>query len=53
MGLLPEDSLRLVARRKLEGYTNAEVAAELGCVEATVERKLQRIRGLWAREGGA
>jgi DNA-directed RNA polymerase specialized sigma24 family protein len=49
-GLLGDGSLSHVAQRKLEGCTNAEVAAELGCVEATVERKLQRIRGLWVRE---
>jgi RNA polymerase sigma factor (sigma-70 family) len=51
--LLVDESLRKVARLKLEGYTNAEIAAELGLVEATVERKLQRIRGLWAREAEA
>ena len=50
LGLLPDESLRRVALRKLEGFTNSELAAELGCVEATIERKLQRIRGLWARE---
>ena len=50
LGLLGDESLRRVALRKLEGFTNAEIAAELGCVEATVERKLQRIRGLWSRE---
>ena len=50
LGLLGDESLRRVAVRKLEGSTNAEVAAELGCIEATVERKLQRIRRLWARE---
>jgi DNA-directed RNA polymerase specialized sigma24 family protein len=48
---LSDDLLRRVALRKLEGYTNAEIAAELGCVESTVERKLQRIRRLWEREG--
>lgn len=52
LGLLTDESLRLVSRRKLEGCTNAEIAAELGCVESTVERKLQRIRGLWQREVG-
>ena len=52
LDLLGDDALRLVAQRKLEGYTNAEIAAELGCVEQTVERKLQRIRRLWAREDG-
>lgn len=50
MGLLSDESLRRVAQRKLEGCTNAEIAAELGCVEATVERKLQRIRILWSDE---
>jgi DNA-directed RNA polymerase specialized sigma24 family protein len=50
LGRLGDESLRLVARRKLEGYTNVEIAGELGCVESTVERKLQRIRGLWARD---
>jgi DNA-directed RNA polymerase specialized sigma24 family protein len=50
LGLLGDEGLRRLAVRKLEGYTNAEIAAELGCVEATVERKLQRIRGLWYRE---
>jgi DNA-directed RNA polymerase specialized sigma24 family protein len=49
-GLLADGSLRRVALLKVEGHTNAEIAAELGCVEATVERKLQRIRGLWADE---
>ena len=47
---LGDDTLRRVAQRKLEGYTNAEIAAELHCVESTVERKLQRIRTLWAAE---
>jgi DNA-directed RNA polymerase specialized sigma24 family protein len=50
LGLLGDDSLRHVAQRRLEGCTNAEVAMEVGCVEATIERKLQRIRGLWVRE---
>jgi DNA-directed RNA polymerase specialized sigma24 family protein len=37
-----------VAKKKLKGYTNAEIAAELGVVERTVERKLNRIRKLWS-----
>src|SRR4051812_3113015 len=49
---LGDDALRHVAQRKLEGYTNAEIAAELHCVESTVERKLRRVRGLWAQELG-
>ena len=42
--------LRDVALWKLEGYSNEEVAAKLGCVVQTVERKLRRIRGLWSEE---
>jgi DNA-directed RNA polymerase specialized sigma24 family protein len=47
LNLLGDDSLRSVALWKMEGYTNAEIAARLGCVEATVERKLRSIRRLW------
>jgi DNA-directed RNA polymerase specialized sigma24 family protein len=35
---------------KLEGYTNAEIAARLGCVTQTVERKLRVIRTVWSNE---
>ena len=47
---LPDETLRRVAAWKMEGYTNAEIAARLGCVVTTVERKLKRIRDLWAKE---
>jgi DNA-directed RNA polymerase specialized sigma24 family protein len=42
--------LRSVALWKLEGYTNAEIAKQLGCVEGTVERKLRVIRTIWEKE---
>jgi DNA-directed RNA polymerase specialized sigma24 family protein len=48
--LLDEETLRSVALWKLEGYTNGEIAARLGCVEQTVERKLRMIRRRWNRE---
>ena len=48
---LGDDSLRAVALRKLEGYTNEEVADLLGCAPRTVERKLKLIRALWDKEG--
>jgi DNA-directed RNA polymerase specialized sigma24 family protein len=41
---LADPVLRRVAWCKLEGYTNAEIAAELDVTERTVERKLERIR---------
>ena len=46
--LLPDDTLREVARQKLAGHQNAEIAAQLGVAERTVERKLGRIRNLWS-----
>jgi DNA-directed RNA polymerase specialized sigma24 family protein len=47
---LPEESLRSVALWKMEGYTHAEIAAKLGCIERTVERKLRTIRRIWDGE---
>jgi DNA-directed RNA polymerase specialized sigma24 family protein len=47
LGLLTDPTLRTIALRKMEGFTNAEVAAELGVVPRTVERKLNLIRRLW------
>ena len=49
-GLLADDSLRQIARGKLEGYTNAELAAKLNLSLRAVERKLQLIRRLWSEE---
>jgi DNA-directed RNA polymerase specialized sigma24 family protein len=50
MAMLTDDQLRQIARRRLEGYTNREIAAELGVIERTVERRLQLIRSLWGEE---
>jgi DNA-directed RNA polymerase specialized sigma24 family protein len=50
LDLLGDEKLRLVALAKMQGETNAEIAARLGCVEHTVERKLKRIRSLWTQE---
>jgi DNA-directed RNA polymerase specialized sigma24 family protein len=47
---LPDDQLRQIARRRLEGYTNSEIAKELGVIERTIERRLQLIRNLWNEE---
>ena len=48
---LGDETLRSAAVWKMEGETNAAIAARLGCVESTIERKLKRIRDLWTREG--
>ena len=50
MSLLDDDRLRQVAQCKLEGYTNEEIGGRLGLTCRSIERKLQKIRKVWARE---
>jgi DNA-directed RNA polymerase specialized sigma24 family protein len=50
MERLDDRTLAEVARLKLEGYTNADIARKLDCVERSVERKVRRIREKWTRE---
>jgi DNA-directed RNA polymerase specialized sigma24 family protein len=50
LGRLDDPDLRAVALWKMEGYTNEEIAAKLGCVVRTVERRLRVIRSLWDEE---
>jgi DNA-directed RNA polymerase specialized sigma24 family protein len=52
-GLLSDPTLNTIALRKMEGFTNAEIAAELGVVCRSVERKLNLIRRMWKAETGA
>jgi DNA-directed RNA polymerase specialized sigma24 family protein len=47
---LPDDELRTIAQRKLEGYGNEEIATQLDCSLATVERRLRMIRKCWEEE---
>jgi DNA-directed RNA polymerase specialized sigma24 family protein len=49
---LGDETLRQVAVWKMEGDTNARIAAKLGCSKTTVERKLQSIRRIWDRKQG-
>jgi len=49
---LDDAGLRAVALWKMEGHTNPEIAARLGCAPATVERRLRMIRTIWAEELG-
>jgi DNA-directed RNA polymerase specialized sigma24 family protein len=49
---LQDDGLRAVAVAKMEGCTNQEAAAAMGCSVRTVERKLQLIRNIWERSAG-
>jgi DNA-directed RNA polymerase specialized sigma24 family protein len=45
-----DTTLRSIAQRKLEGYTNQEIASELSLSVRTVIRKLNRIRQEWEEE---
>jgi DNA-directed RNA polymerase specialized sigma24 family protein len=47
MQALNEPTLKQIARSKLEGYANEEIAQQLGVALRTVERKLNRIRHIW------
>ena len=44
---LPNDSYRTIAVKKLEGYTNDEIAESQGCCTKNVEYKLRNIRATW------
>ena len=50
LGRLDDATLQSLALLKMEGYTNQELAARLGCGLRTVERKLQLIRQIWTKE---
>jgi RNA polymerase sigma factor (sigma-70 family) len=47
---LPDEEVRQVALRKMEGFTNEEIADQRGCSLASIERKLKRIRARWEKE---
>jgi DNA-directed RNA polymerase specialized sigma24 family protein len=47
MDRLDDPQLREIALRKLEGYTNEEIADLLQCTVRTVGRRLALIRDLW------
>lgn len=50
LAVLDDDELRAIARWKMEGYTNAEIAQKLGYVTVTIERRLRLIRSIWQQE---
>jgi len=47
---LGDETLRCIALRKMEGDTDEEIAARLGCTRRTVVRKLVVIRQAWTAE---
>src|SRR5262245_38441551 len=48
-GRLPTEELRRLARLRLEGWSNLEIADQLEVSVRTVERKLQLIQAIWIR----
>jgi hypothetical protein len=47
-GLLTDDTLRRIARLRMEGHSDSEIATQPGCNRRTVTRKLELIRARWA-----
>lgn len=47
---LNDATLRLIAVRRLQGYTDKEIAGQIGVTERTVIRKRQRIQAIWQNE---
>lgn len=47
VGALGDETLKTIAQRKLEGYSNEEIAKDLNVSARTVARKLARIRQEW------
>jgi DNA-directed RNA polymerase specialized sigma24 family protein len=52
VGKLDDATLAEIAVRRMEGYTNREIAERLNVAERTIERKLRLIRTVW-EEGEA
>ncbi len=50
---LEDPQLKQIALRKMEGFTNEELAAELNCTVRTIGRRLALIRDLWQGESEA
>lgn len=46
---LGDEKLRQIAIWTLEGYSTTEIADRLSCVRRSVERKLERVRGIWSQ----
>lgn len=45
-----DPDLKLIALRRMQGDSASEIAADLGCVKRTIERKVAIIRRLWEQE---
>jgi DNA-directed RNA polymerase specialized sigma24 family protein len=52
LNALPDEMLRRVAVLKMEGYTNEEIASQIGLGLRSVVRKLDLIRRTWLSDAG-
>lgn len=50
LGKLGQRELKLLVLLKVEGYTNDEIADQLGCSRRTIQRRLDIIRDIWTEE---
>jgi RNA polymerase sigma factor (sigma-70 family) len=50
LAALADDEARRIVQLRLEGFTNDEIAASLGCAKRTIERRLDLIRKTWKSE---
>ncbi|WP_197454963.1 ECF-type sigma factor [Stieleria varia] len=48
--MLERHEVQLVALLRVEGYTNEEIAKQLGCTRRSVQRRINLIRKLWSGE---
>jgi DNA-directed RNA polymerase specialized sigma24 family protein len=48
---LRDETLKRIARLRMEGYTGDEIAEQLGCTRRTVSRKVELIRTIWQENG--
>jgi DNA-directed RNA polymerase specialized sigma24 family protein len=51
LGRLGDAELRAIALCRMEGDTEDEIAAKLGCAPRTIRRRLRLIRSIWTEEG--
>lgn len=49
---LGKRDVQLVALLRVEGYTNEQIAQQLGCTRRSVQRRINLIRELWSEELG-
>lgn len=50
---LQEDELKMVVLLKVEGYTNDEIASNMGCTRRSIQRRLALIRDIWSENDRA